>query len=104
MEPEPPATIRVERERSMSGAVRHCTRFRGHSPARRESHPLCPVFPMQRETRLYTKGADLQIPSLPLDSGVELRLELHDGAGDCVASSFSDPSVNDAYRYQAETE
>jgi hypothetical protein len=51
---------------------------------------------------VYTRGAGLQIPSLPLDSGAELRLELHDEAG-CVAGSFSDPSQNDESRYKAET-
>ena len=53
--------------------------------------------------RVYTKGADLEIPSLPLDSGAELRLELHDDQAGCVAASFEDPSVNEAGRYQAET-
>jgi hypothetical protein len=52
--------------------------------------------------KVYTRGAGLQIPSLPLDSGAELRLELHDEAG-CVAGSFSDPSQNDESRYKAET-
>jgi hypothetical protein len=54
--------------------------------------------------KLYTKGADLEIPTLPLAAGAELRLELHDHAGGCVASSFNDPSVNELHRYQAETE
>jgi hypothetical protein len=32
-----------------------------------------------------TRGADLRVPPLPLAPGTELRLELHDGAGECVA-------------------
>jgi hypothetical protein len=52
--------------------------------------------------KVYTKGSDLEIPALPLEEGAELRIELHDGQG-CVASSFSDPDVNDGDRYQAVT-
>ncbi len=48
-----------------------------------------------------TRGADLDIPALPLPNGAVLRLELHDGAGDCVESSFDEPSVNAAGAYQA---
>jgi hypothetical protein len=32
-----------------------------------------------------TRGSDLHVPPLPLAPGTALRLELHDGAGDCVA-------------------
>lgn len=32
-----------------------------------------------------TRGSDLHVPPLPLAPGTELRLELHDGAGECVA-------------------
>jgi len=48
-----------------------------------------------------TRGADLDIPALPLPNGAVLRLELHDGAGDCVRSSFAQPSVNEPGAYQA---
>jgi hypothetical protein len=33
-----------------------------------------------------TRGDDLDVPPLPLAPGTQLRLELHDGAGECVAS------------------
>ena len=48
-----------------------------------------------------TRGADLDIPALPLPNGAVLRLELHDGAGACVSSSFDQPSVNEPGAYQA---
>jgi hypothetical protein len=32
-----------------------------------------------------TRGSDLRVPPLPLAPGTQLRLELHDGDGDCVA-------------------
>jgi hypothetical protein len=32
-----------------------------------------------------TRGGDLKLPALPLASGSSLRLELHDGEGECVA-------------------
>ena len=32
-----------------------------------------------------TRGDDLELPPLPLEPGALLRLELHDGAGDCVS-------------------
>ena len=39
-----------------------------------------------------TRGADLDIPALPLPNGAVLRLELHDGAGDCVSTSATSVS------------
>jgi hypothetical protein len=41
----------------------------------------------QGEGSLYvkTRGDDLELPPLPLAPGALLRLELHDGAGDCVS-------------------
>jgi hypothetical protein len=48
-----------------------------------------------------TRGADLEIPALPLPNGAVLRLELHGGADECVASSFDQPSVNEPGAYQA---
>jgi len=52
---------------------------------------------------LAERGAALEIPALPLAPGAALRLELHDEAGGCVQSTFTDPSVNEAERYRAET-
>lgn len=48
-----------------------------------------------------TRGSDLDVPALPLPDGALLRLELHDGAGDCVSASFDEPSVNEAGAYEA---
>jgi hypothetical protein len=48
-----------------------------------------------------TRGSDLDVPSLPLPNGAVLRAELHDGSGDCVSSSFDDPSVNEPGAYEA---
>jgi hypothetical protein len=57
----------------------------------------------QGTLKVATKGSNLEIPALPLASGSVLRLELHDAAGGCVSSSFDAPSVNEASRYEAET-
>ena len=51
-----------------------------------------------------TRGADLDIPALPLPNGALLRLELHDGAGDCVSASFDEPSMNEAGGYEASSD
>ena len=39
----------------------------------------------QGDLAVATRGDDLELPPLPLASGALLRLELHDGAGDCVS-------------------
>jgi hypothetical protein len=51
--------------------------------------------------KVYTRGAALGIPELPLEDEAELRLELHDESG-CVAGNFSEPSRNDESRYKAD--
>ena len=53
--------------------------------------------------KVSTKGSDLEIPALPIEGDV-LRVELHDAAAACVASSFDAPLVNEAGRYEAQTE
>jgi hypothetical protein len=53
--------------------------------------------------KVSAKGSDLEIPALPIEGDV-LRVELHDAAAACVASSFDAPLVNEAGRYEAETD
>lgn len=48
------------------------------------------------------RGEALRIPVLPLATDATLRVELHDAAGGCVQSTFTDPSINEAERYRAE--
>jgi hypothetical protein len=58
----------------------------------------------QASLAVFTKGSDLEIPVLPLAASAALRLELHDATGGCVSSTFEDPSINQADRYEAEVE
>jgi len=48
-----------------------------------------------------TRGSDLDVPALPLPNGALLRVELHDGGGDCVSGGLDEPSVNEPGAYQA---